>query len=83
MPPAIAFFLRHTIRGFAIALAFVGVILALDLAHLRSLMLNTDLGPMALGLLIFFLGLTFASAQIGFALFSSDAESGSESDTGR
>lgn len=68
MPPLVRFMLMHAAVGFAIAFVFVGVILAVDLSGLRSLMLGSDYGLLALFMLTFFSGLTFASVQMGLAV---------------
>ena len=68
MSDLLKFLLRHAIFGLAIAVLVVAGILALDIAGLRGLMLGSDAGILALFMLTFFMGLTFSSAQIAFAV---------------
>ena len=73
------FLLRHAAIGFGVAFLVVGLILWTDLVGLRTLMLESESGLLALGILTFFMGLTFGSAQMGFAIMSR----GGGGDTGR
>ncbi|MEL6979617.1 MAG: hypothetical protein AAGM38_13175 [Pseudomonadota bacterium] len=59
---------KSLVIGFGAAAVFLAVILAMDLAHLRSLGMASQAGVMALGLLFVFSGLTFASAQTAFSI---------------
>jgi TRAP-type C4-dicarboxylate transport system permease small subunit len=68
MPHLIRFILTNVAIGFAAAIAFVGGLIAMDINGLRTLMLESDAGGVALAVLIFFTGLTFASAQVGIAV---------------
>ena len=70
MPPLVRFMINHAAIGFAIAFVFVGAILALDVSGLRGLFFNDSIGVLALGLLFFFSGLTFASVQMGLAVMA-------------
>lgn len=62
------FLLTHALIGFGIAVVFVGMIFAFDLAGLGSLILRSDVEVLAIFMLIYFMGLTFASVQMAFAL---------------
>jgi len=68
MPPLVRFLLIHAAIGFAIAFVFVGFVLAFDLNGLRTLIWASDMTGLALFMLTFFTGLTFASVQIGVAV---------------
>jgi len=68
MPHMVRFLLRHAIIGFAVAAVFVAALVLLDVARLGSLAHTSADGPFALALLVFALGLTFASVQMGFAV---------------
>lgn len=68
MPPFIRFLLVNAAIGFAAAIVFVAGLIALDVNGLRTLMLASDVGWIALLVLVFFTGLTFASAQVGIAV---------------
>ena len=68
MPHLVRFLLRHALVGFAVSAAFVTALVLLDVARLGTLLSTSADGPFALGLLVFALGLTFASVQMGFAV---------------
>ena len=68
MSDLLKFMLRHAAVGMAIAVLVVAGIVALDVAGLRGLMLGSEAGLLALFMLTFFMGLTFSSAQIAFAV---------------
>lgn len=70
MPPLIRFMISHAAIGFGISFVFVGAILALDVSNLRALFFNDAMGLLALALLFFFSGLTFASVQMGLAVMA-------------
>jgi len=68
--PFLRFLLRHTLVGIGAGWLFVALLLALDIAGLRSLMLHgsrTD-GLVALVLLVVFSAITFGSAAMGAAI---------------
>lgn len=67
--PLVRLFVVHTVIGFALASAFVAILMAFDAAGLRTLILETHAG-WVVALLWFFSGLTFASAQMGIAVMS-------------
>lgn len=75
MPLLVRFMLRHALVGFAMAIAFVALILVLDLGGLATLVSTSDLGILAVALLTFFTGLTFASLQMGIAVMSMKPQS--------
>ncbi len=68
MPPLILMLMRHAAVGFGIAALFVALLLAFDVGRLRLLITTSETGALALALLTFFLGLTFGSVQMGFAV---------------
>lgn len=68
MPKHVIFLARHAALGFVIAIVAVTLMMITDFANLRSLMLASDVGLLALFLLTFFLGLTLASVQMGIAV---------------
>ena len=70
MPDHIRFILRHAAFGFVIALAFVGMLLAFDVAGLWHLVTHTAEGPIALLMLVVFCTITFGSAQIGYKIMT-------------
>lgn len=70
MPDHIRFILRHAAVGFGIALGFVGMLLAFDVAGLWHLVTHTAEGPVALIVLTVLCGITFGSAQIGYKIMT-------------
>jgi len=70
MPDHIRFILRHAAYGFVIALAFVGMLLAFDVAGLWHLVTHTAEGPIALAVLVVLCTITFGSAQIGYKIMT-------------
>ncbi|MGF1621337.1 MAG: hypothetical protein ACFCUR_12060 [Rhodomicrobiaceae bacterium] len=80
MPPLIRFLLRHALIGFGIAAIFVAGLMLSDMGGIGTLIANAEAGWLALLMLTFFLGLTFGSAQMGFAVMSGDLHGG---DNGR
>ena len=70
MPILVKFMLRHALVGYAAAIIFVAAILALDLGGLATLVSTSRFGVLAVAMLTFFTGLTFASLQMGIAVMS-------------
>ncbi len=68
MPHLVRFLLRHALLGVALAVVFVGALLALDIAGLGTLMWQSPSGLIAAFALTVALSVTFGSAQMGFAV---------------
>jgi len=68
MPAHVLFLARHALIGFALAACFVGTMAWFDIAGLRTLAAKSDSTLVAFPVLTFFLGLTFASVQMGAAI---------------
>lgn len=68
MPAHVLFLARHALIGFALAVCFVGAMAWFDIAGLRTLASKSDSTLVAFPVLTFFLGLTFASVQMGAAI---------------
>lgn len=68
MPPHVTFLARHALIGFAIAALFVGAMIGFDVGGFATLAGKSGAGPLAVAVLTFFLGLTFASVQMGAAI---------------
>jgi hypothetical protein len=58
----------NVLIGFALALAFVLLLLWFDIANLRHLILGSDQGWLAFGLLVLSNGIVFAGAQFAIAV---------------
>lgn len=68
LPRLVRLYLRQVGIGFGLSAVFVGTLLYLDLAGLRSLMMSTQGGFIAGFLLFFFNGLVFAGVQFGITI---------------
>lgn len=68
MPHLVRFLLRHALIGLALAVIFVGALLAFDVARLGSLIAASPIGVVAALVLTVSVGITFASVQMGFAI---------------
>lgn len=83
MPILVKFMLRHALIGYAMAIVFVAAILALDLGGLATLVSTSRFGILAVAMLTFFTGLTFASLQMGIAVMSLKEEGEGDDAAGR
>jgi membrane glycosyltransferase len=83
MPTLVLFLARHALVGFALAVVFVGALLAFDVARLGTLVWGSPSGLFAVAALTFAVGLTFASAQMGFAIMLLGEETGGGRGGGR
>ncbi len=70
MPHLILFLARHALTGFAVAAFFVAAVVGFDVAGVGSMMARSEHGFLLAALLFFKLGLTFASVQMGVAVFA-------------
>ena len=68
MPRLIRLLASNALIGFVIAALAVAALVVFDVARIGSLTANAERGWLVIGLLTFMLGLTFASAQMGFAV---------------
>jgi hypothetical protein len=77
MPKLIRLYISSVAIGFAIALAFAVGLVWLDVANLRHLILQSDSGPLAFFLLVFFNGIVFGGVQFAIAVMRlADDDSG-------
>ncbi len=74
MPDLIKLLIRNAAIGFGVAIVFVACIMLFDIGSVGTLVYSSDTGFVALFMLTFFMGLTFGSAQMGFAVMLSGAE---------
>ena len=68
IPAHVRFLLGHAAIGIAAGWVLAAAVLALNIAHLRSMMLGGPDGLVALGLLLFATAVTFGSAAMGAAI---------------
>jgi len=68
MPKLVRLYIVQSAIGFALAAAFVALLLALNVANLWHLVTHTAAGPFAVGLLWLFNGIVFSGVQFGIAV---------------
>jgi len=68
MPRLVRLYIRQVAIGFALAVLFVGLLLAFDVAHLRHLVTHTEGGAVAVLMLVVFNGIVFSGVQFGIAV---------------
>lgn len=68
MPRLVRFYIRHTIIGFAIAACFVAMLLWFNIGNLWHLVTHSDVGVMAVFLLVMFNGIVFSGVQFGISI---------------
>lgn len=68
MSDLIRFLLRQVINGFLLAIIFVTCLLAFDIGGMGGLIERSGMAVTVIALLVFLNGVTFASAQIAFAV---------------
>ena len=70
MPALIKLYIRNVLIGFAIAAAFVAMLLWLNVMNLWSLVSTSDQGALAVFILWFMNGIVFAGVQFAYAIMS-------------
>ncbi|WP_171239491.1 hypothetical protein [Ruegeria sp. HKCCA5491] len=70
MPKLIRLYITQVAWGFAISAVFVGVLLAFNVANLRSLITGSDIGLVALLMIWFMNGIVFAGVQFAYKIMS-------------
>ncbi|OZA04926.1 MAG: hypothetical protein B7Y02_15995 [Rhodobacterales bacterium 17-64-5] len=70
MPHLIRLYITNVVLGFALAAAFVGALVMLDVAGLRHLVLQSDMGIVAALMLWVFHGVVFAGVQFAIAVMA-------------
>lgn len=68
MPTMVRVYIRSVLIGAALACCFVAALLALDVAHLRHLILNSSVGWLAVVMLIVFNTIVFAGVQFAITV---------------
>jgi hypothetical protein len=68
MPKLVRLYITQVLVGFALALAFVALLLGLDVAGLRHLVLGTEMGWLGGVMLFVFNGIVFAGVQFGISI---------------
>ncbi len=68
MPLLVRFYIRHVVIGYLLSAAFVALLLWLNVANLWHLVTSSDVGLMAVFLLVMFNGIVFSGVQFGIAV---------------
>lgn len=68
MPQLVRLYIVNVLIGFGIAAAFVVALVALDVAGLRHLILETDMGWLGGVMMVMFNGVVFAGVQFAIAI---------------
>lgn len=63
MPKLIRLYIDSVLVGLALAVAFMAVLVVLDIAHLQRLVLRAEGGFLAAGMVVLFFGGLFSSVQ--------------------
>lgn len=68
MPELVHLYIRNILLGCALAVIFTTALIALDVAHLRHLTLETSGGWLAIVMLVVFNSIVFAGVQFAIAV---------------
>lgn len=68
MPELVRLYIRNVFAGAGLSGVFVGLLLGFDVAHLRHLILGSDIGYIAVALLFVFNTVVFSGVQFGIAV---------------
>ncbi|KIC42193.1 hypothetical protein RA27_02010 [Ruegeria sp. ANG-R] len=68
MPKLIRLYITQVVWGFVISAVFVAVLLALNVANLRHLIANSEIGLIALVMIWFMNGIVFAGVQFAYKI---------------
>lgn len=74
MPKLIRLYIVSVATGFALAGVFVALLLWFDIARLGSLVAASDIGLIAVALLVVFHGIIFAGVQFGIGVMRAGRE---------
>lgn len=70
MPKLVRLYIQSVALGFAIAAAFTGGLLWLDVAGLGHLILASDIGWIAVVMLVVFNGIVFSAVQFAYRIMA-------------
>lgn len=76
MPRLLRLLIVNAAIGFGVSAIFVAALIWTDTGQLGTLIASSPVGWLAAGILFFFVGLTFASVQMGVAVMRLDRDSG-------
>ena len=70
MPELVRLYIRNVIFGAGLSALFVSLLLGFDVAHLRHLILGSEIGYIAVALLFVFNTVVFAGVQFGISVMN-------------
>ena len=70
MPALVRLYIHSVALGFALAAAFSGGLVWLDVAGIGHLILGSDIGWVALAMLVVFNGIVFSAVQFAFRVMA-------------
>jgi len=76
MPQLVRLYIKNVLIGFAIAGAFVGMVLWFNLGNMWHLVSSSDIGLLAVFVLWFCNGVVFAGVQFGIAVMAMKEDDG-------
>lgn len=68
MPALVALYIRQVLIGFLLSVAFVGLLLGLNVGNLGHLVTTSDVAAVATAMLVICNGIVFAGVQFGIAV---------------
>ncbi|UWQ06823.1 hypothetical protein [Aliiroseovarius crassostreae] len=68
MPKLVRLYITHVLIGFGLSAIFVGALLYLNVANLWHLISNSDMGWVALAMLVMFNGIVFSGVQFAIVI---------------
>ncbi|WP_406721137.1 hypothetical protein RPE78_02405 [Thioclava litoralis] len=70
MPQLVRLYIRNVLFGFALAVAFVATLLAFNVANLWQLVSTSDMGVLAVVMLVVFNTIVFAGVQFAISIMA-------------
>ncbi|MDO5646450.1 hypothetical protein [Paracoccus sp. (in: a-proteobacteria)] len=70
MPKLVRLYIVSVLIGIVLAMIFTALLIVLDVARLRHLIASSDMGWLAVFMLVFFNSIIFASVQFAIAVMS-------------
>jgi TRAP-type C4-dicarboxylate transport system permease small subunit len=68
MPKLVRLYIQSVAMGFALAAAFTGILIWQDVAGIGHLILGSDIGWIAVAMMVVFNGIVFSAVQFAFAV---------------
>ncbi|MCB1330929.1 MAG: hypothetical protein KDK28_16470, partial [Maritimibacter sp.] len=74
MPELVRLYIKNVIMGFGLSAVFVGALLYLNVGNLWHLISTSNVGWIALVMLLFFNGVVFAGVQFAITIMRMEAQ---------